>query len=165
MRRINFLIPSLDLTEIIINELQQQGIALSHLHIVAGIEHSLKGLPKANVWQRTELARGLLWGVSMGGLAGFAGSLFTLLFPPGGLELGVDALLIWSVIGAGFGAGILGLVKGHEHNHQLDDFKHEIDRGGILLMVDTPKTEVERISSSILQHHPEADIRISQPHT
>jgi len=165
MRRINFLIPTPDLAKTIINELQQQGIARSHLHVVAGIEHSLKDLPKANIWQTTELARGILWGSVMGGLAGFAGSLFTLLFPPGGLELGINALLIWTAVGSGFGAAILGLVKGHEHNHQLDDFKKAIDQGEILLMEDIPKTTVERICSSILQHHPEADIRISQAHT
>ncbi|MBC8210916.1 MAG: DUF1269 domain-containing protein [Gammaproteobacteria bacterium] len=163
MRRINFLIPSLPLTEVIIAELQQQGIAASHLHVVASIEYSLKGFPQATIWQRTELASGLIWGTILGGLAGFSGSLFTLLFPPGGLELGLNALLIGTLAGIGFGVVILGLVKGHEHNHQLDNFKREIDHGDILLMVDTPKTEVERISNSILQHHPTADIRISQP--
>ena len=163
MRRIYFLIPDIDLTETIITELEQQGIAHSHLHVVASITQPLQGLPEANIWQRTELAHGLEWGTGIGGTAGLLGGLLTIAFPPGGIILGGGALLIGAAAGAGVGAAMLGLMKGHEHNHQLDDFKHEIEHGEILLMVDLPKSDVERISDSILQHHPEAHIKVSEP--
>lgn len=163
MRRLFFLIPNIDLTEVIITELEEQGIAHSHLHVVAGITQPLKGLPEANVWQRTELAHGLEWGTGIGGTAGLLGGLLTIAFPPGGVVLGGGALLIGAAAGAGVGAAILGLMKGHEHNHQLDDFKYEIEHGEILLMVDLPKSDIDRITESILQHHPEADIKISEP--
>lgn len=162
MRRIFFLIPDIKLTKAIIDELEQQGIAQSHLHVVAGIEQRLDGLPEANVWQRTELAHGLEWGTGIGGTAGLLGSLLTVAFPPGGLILGGGALLIGAAAGAGLGAAMLGLMKGHEHNHQLDDFKHEIEQGEILLMVDLLKHDVERISDSILKHHPQAHIKVSE---
>ena len=163
MRRIYFLIPSLDLTKTIIEELEQQGVAHSHLHVVAGIEQPLEGLPEANIWQRTELAHGLEWGTGIGGTAGLLGGLLTVAFPPGGVVLGGGALLIGAAAGAGLGAAMLGLMKGHEHNHQLDDFKYEIEHGEILLMVDVAKHDVERISESILKHHPEAHLKVSAP--
>ncbi len=163
MRRIYFLIPSIQLTETIVSELEQQEIPHTHLHVVASIDQPLTGLPEANIWQRTELAHGLEWGTGIGGTAGLLGGLLTVAFPPGGIILGGGALLIGAAAGAGVGAAMLGLMKGHEHNHQLDDFKYEIEHGEILLMVDLPKSEVEKISASILQHHPEAHIKVSEP--
>ncbi len=163
MRRLYFLIPTISLTKIIINELEQQGIPHTHLHVIAGIQQPLTGLPEANIWQRTELAHGLKWGIGIGGTAGLLGGLLTVAFPPGGIILGGGALLSGAAAGAGLGAALLGLMKGHEHNHQLDDFKYEIEHGEILLMVDLPKADVETISNSILQHHPEANIKVSKP--
>ena len=162
MRRLYFLIPDVDLTEIIVNELEQQGIPHKHLHTVASIDQSLKGLPEANIWQKTELAHGLEWGTGIGGTAGLLGGLLTVAFPPGGIILGGGALLIGAAAGAGVGAAMMGLMKGHEHNHQLDDFKKEIENGEILLMVDVPRADVEDIIDSILRHHPSADIKVSE---
>ena len=164
MRRINFLIPTFDLTQMIVIELQQQSIPRSHLHVVANMKQPLNDLPQASIWQRSELASGLIWGTVAGAVAGLLGSLLTILFPPGGVELGLTALLISTIAGAGIGATILGLIKGHEHNHHLNDFKHEIEHGEYLLMVDVPKSELEHVSNSILKHHPEANIKISDPH-
>lgn len=163
MRRLNFLIPSIELTENIVKELEEQGVPHRHLHVVASIDQSLKDLPEANIWQKTELAHGLEWGTGIGGTAGLLGGLLTVAFPPGGIVLGGGALLIGAAAGAGVGAAMLGLMKGYEHNHQLDDFKYEIEHGEILLMVDIPKVDVDKITDSILSHHPEAHIKISAP--
>ncbi len=163
MRRMYFLIPTIELTETIVKELEQQGVPHRHLHAVASIDQTLGDLPEANVWQKTELAHGLEWGTGIGGTAGLLGGLLTVAFPPGGIVLGGGALLIGAAAGAGVGAAMMGLMKGHEHNHQLDDFKHEIESGEILLMVDVPKNDVEDLSELILRHHPEAHIKVSEP--
>lgn len=163
MRRIYVLIPSVEVTATIVQELQQMEVPLQHMHTVASIDQSLEGLPEANIWQKTELAHGLEWGTGLGGTAGLLGGLLTVAFPPGGVVLGGGALLIGAAAGAGVGAAMMGLMKGHEHNHQLDDFKNEIDQGEILLMVDLAKDEVEEVSQQILKHHPSGDIRISEP--
>ncbi len=163
MRRLYFLIPDIELTTTIVNELENQGVPHKHLHVVASIDQKLEDLPEANIWQKTELAHGLEWGTGIGGTAGLLGGLLTVAFPPGGIILGGGALLLGAAAGASVGAAMLGLMKGHEHNHQLDDFKQEIEHGEILLMVDTPKGEVDKISESILSHHPEAHIKISEP--
>lgn len=162
MRRLYFLIPSIELTETIVNELENQGVPHRHLHVVAALTQSLEKLPEASIWQKTELAHGLEWGIGIGGTAGLLGGLLTVAFPPGGIILGGGALLIGAAAGAGVGAAMMGLTKGHEHNHHLDDFKDDIDRGEILLMVDIPKADVEDISKSILIHHPEAHIKVSE---
>ena len=163
MHRLFFLIPSVELTETIVKELENFGVPHRHLHAVASIDQSLEELPEANIWQRTELAHGLEWGTGIGGTAGLLGGLMTVAFPPGGIILGGGALLIGAAAGAGVGAAVMGLIKGHEHNHQLDDFKKEIEEGEILLMVDVAKKEVDEIREIILEHHPEAHIKVSEP--
>ena len=163
MHRLFFLIPSVELTETIVKELEDFGVPHKHLHAVASIDQSLEELPEANIWQRTELAHGLEWGTGIGGTAGLLGGLMTVAFPPGGIILGGGALLIGAAAGAGVGAAVMGLIKGHEHNHQLDDFKKEIEEGEILLMVDVPKKDVDEIRDIILEHHPEAHIKVSEP--
>lgn len=163
MRRLFVLIPSVDLTQTIVDELESQGIAHKHLHVVASINQPLKDLPEASIWQKTELARGLEWGSGIGGTAGLLGGLLTVAFPPGGILLGGGALLIGAAAGAGVGAAMMGLMKGHEHNHQLDDFKKDIEEGNILLMVDLAKSQVDSIRKLILGHHAEADIKVSEP--
>ena len=163
MHRLFFLIPSVELTETIVKELEDFGVPHRHLHAVASIDQSLEELPEANIWQRTELAHGLEWGTGIGGTAGLLGGLMTVAFPPGGIILGGGALLIGAAAGAGVGAAVMGLIKGHEHNHQLDDFKKEIEEGEILLMVDVAKKEVDEIRDIILEHHPEAHIKVSEP--
>ncbi len=163
MRRLFVLIPSVDLTQTIVDELESQGIPHKHLHVVASINQPLKDLPEASIWQKTELARGLEWGSGIGGTAGLLGGILTVAFPPGGILLGGGALLIGAAAGAGVGAAMMGLMKGHEHNHQLDDFKKDIEAGNILLMVDVAKGQLDSTRKSILDHHAEADIKISEP--
>jgi hypothetical protein len=163
MRRLYVLIPDVKLTTNIVTELEQQGISHKHMHTVASISQPLGDLPEANIWQKTELAHGLEWGTGIGGTAGLLGGLLTVAFPPGGVILGGGALVIGAAAGAGLGAAMLGLMKGYEHNHQLDDYKHEIEQGEILLMVDVVKSRTDEIKDGILKHHPEAHIKVVQP--
>lgn len=163
MRRLFFLTPTVESCKIIVNELEAQGIPHSHLHVIASIDQSLTALPEATIWEKSELSHGIKWGTGLGGTAGLLGGVLAVTFPPAGLILGGGALLAGVAAGAGFGAAVMAMMKSHEHNHQLDDYKHEIENGELLLMVDIPKTEVEKISGSILKHHPEAHIKVSKP--
>lgn len=163
MRRLFILVPSVELTETLVAELGKLDIPQSRMHVVASIDQHLEHLPEASIWQKTELAHGLEWGTGIGGTAGLLGGLLTVAFPLGGVVLGGGALLIGAAAGAGVGAAMMGLVKGHEHNHQLDDFKTELDAGEILLMLDVPHNEVETVSQSIIDLHPDAAISISAP--
>ena len=82
MHRLFFLLPSVELTETIVKELEDFGVPHKHLHAVASIDQSLEELPEANIWQRTELAHGMEWGTGIGGTAGLLGGLMTLIGTP-----------------------------------------------------------------------------------
>lgn len=163
MHRLNFLIPNVELTRTIVTELQQSGVARSHLHVIGAITKNLKGLPTATIWQTTELARGLIMGGVMGLLAGLTGGVLVVAFPPGGVPLGAEALAIGGGAGSVVGAAMVGLMKGNEHHHGIDEYKKEIEHGSILLMVDVPKADVDATIDNILQLHPDALIKVSEP--
>ncbi len=158
MKRVHALLPTEESCRAVVAELEAAGIPASHLHVIAGLSHELKDLPEASVWQRTELAHGIDWGIGLGGVAGLLGGLLAVAFPPAGIVIGGGALLAGTAAGAGFGALITSLLGSQEHNHQLDAFQRAFSEGKLLLMVDVPRQRLGEVRNTILRHHPEAEI-------
>jgi hypothetical protein len=158
MRRVYVLLPTEESCHLVVEELKSAGIAPGHLHVIASLTHDLKDLPAASIWQRTELAHGIEWGIGLGGVAGLLGGLLVVAFPPAGIVLGGGALVAGTVAGAGFGALVTALLGSQEHNHKLDAFQRALASGQILLMVDVPRRREAEVKSTILKHHPEAAI-------
>ncbi|MEA3274160.1 MAG: DUF1269 domain-containing protein [Pseudomonadota bacterium] len=158
MRRLYVLLPTEESCRAVVEELEDADIPASHLHVIAGLSHELKDLPEASVWQRTELAHGIEWGVGLGGVAGLLGGLLVVAFPPAGVVLGGGALLAGTAAGAGFGALVTALLGSQEHNHRLDTFQRALAAGELLLLVDVPRQRENAVRATILKHHPEAEI-------
>jgi hypothetical protein len=158
MHRLYVLLPTEASCRALVDELKGQGIPETHLHAVAGLSHELEDLPKSGVWQRTELAHGIEWGIGLGGVAGLLGGLLAVAFPPAGIVLGGGALLAGTVAGAGFGAVVTALIGSQEHNHDLDAFARALADGQILLLVDVTGHRRGEVRDAILHHHPEAEI-------
>ncbi|MCU7958812.1 MAG: DUF1269 domain-containing protein [gamma proteobacterium symbiont of Bathyaustriella thionipta] len=164
MKRLYFLLPELALCRTIIDELLAQGIAQSHLHVIANSSHSLEGLPKATAWQKSDVKYGIELGIGMGGMAGLLGGLLAVSFPPSGLVLAGGATLAGGALaGASFGGLVSALMRSHEHNHELDAFESAVMDGDILLLVDVPRHEVEAVKQLVTQHHPEVQIGLAEP--
>jgi hypothetical protein len=164
MLRLYVILPTEASCRALVDELKGQGIPEGHLHAVAGLNHNLKDLPEAGVWQRTELAHGIEWGVGLGGVAGLLGGLLAVAFPPAGIVLGGGALLAGTVAGAGFGAVVTALIGSQEHNHDLDAFGRALAAGKILLLVDVPGHRQSEVEGAILRNHPDAQIgRVKRP--
>ena len=176
MRRLYVLLPDVTSCKRVVEELEQVGIPESHLHVVASLAYRLDGLPKATVWQKTELAHGIEWGIALGGVAGLVGGMLAVLFPPSGLITGQifvepvvndEAFLILTiaaVAGASLGGIISAILGSHEHNHDLDRFRGDIVRGRILLMADVPRGQVEDIQALIRKHHVGANFELTLSH-
>ena len=163
MRRLYVLLPTEASCRAVVTELEAGGIPQTHLHVIAGLTHELKDLPEANLWQRTELARGIEWGMGLGGVAGLLGGLLVVAFPPAGIVLGGGALLAGTAAGAGFGAVVTAMLGSQEHNHQLDGFQRALAAGQLLLLVDVPQARADGVRAIIVRHHPEASIRSVTP--
>ncbi len=166
MRRLYVLLPDEASCRRLIQELESQAIAHAQFHVVAGLMHALQGLPKASVWQRTELRRGLVRGLVLGGGAGLLGGLLAIAFPPPGVLLGMETLLGGMVAGAGFGAAISGLIGSQEHNREFDRFQDALAAGEVLLLIDVPRHQEARVRERIQALHGDlAVISVAKPKT
>ena len=160
-KRLYFMLPDAQLCGRIVAELKDAGIPERHMHAIAGITHTLEGLPRASVLQKSEFIHGLEAGLGFGGAAGFLGGLLAITFPPAGLILGGAAVVATTLAGAGFGALISGLVASDMPNHTIEKFAREIEAGKILLLVDVPRKQTETFIELIKSHHAGADIRVT----
>lgn len=163
MRRLYVMLPDLDSCAAVVAELKDEGYPEQHLHVIASLDQTLDGLPAATVWQKTELAHGIEWGIGLGGVAGLLGGVLAVTFPPAGLVLGGGAILAGTAAGAGFGSLVSALLASHEHNHKLDEFERAIEAGRVMLMVDVPRDQVGAVEGLIRGHHPEAEIGVTKP--
>ncbi len=159
MRRLYCLLPDIESSKAVVSELEESGIPERHLHAIAGLAQDIDDLPRAGLLQKTELLHGLVLGSLLGLLAGFLGGLLVMNFPPAGLVLGRETVVVCSIAGAVLGAAVSTLISSHEHSHQLDAFEEAIEEGQILLMVDIAAGKVAQTKKMILSHHPEAEIR------
>ncbi len=94
-------------------------------------------------------------------MAGLLGGLLAVTFPPAGILLAGEAILLGTTLaGAGFGAVVSALVAGDIPNHELEHFQDRIALGEILLLLDIPTPHVEMMMRLIKSHHPEAEIGV-----
>ena len=163
-RRLYFLLPDVAHCKTLVAELRTQGISDKQIHVVARDDIKLEGLHQANALQKTELAHGLEWGIGLGGIAGLLGGLLAVTFPPAGILLAGEAILLGTTLaGASFGAVVSALVAGDIPNHELEHFQDRIALGEILLLLDIPTPQVEIMTDLIKSHHPEAEIGVFKP--
>ncbi len=162
-RRLYFLLPSLDITRTVHNELLLARIEERHIHVLAREGTELEDLPSANLLQRSDLLHGLEMGLALGGATGIVAGLLAISFPPAGLNLGGGTLLACTLAGAGIGAWSSSMISTDVPNSQLTQFQQAIDDGQLLLMIDVPKGEVDRITDMIHRLHPEAAVHGTEP--
>ncbi|WP_031435338.1 general stress protein [Methylomarinum vadi] len=161
MRRIYFLVPNIDITRKVVEELRSQGIEDRHMHILAKRDTPLEDLPEANEFQKTDfipaVERGAALGATTGLLAGLVGLRFAGFAIAGGPILGI--LFYGATIGA-IMSGLAGLQVG---NSKVKQYEEAIEQGEFLVMVDIPKERIEEISQSITKHHPKAEFEGIEP--
>jgi hypothetical protein len=163
MRRIYFLLPSVESARAIVNELLLARVEERHLHIVAREGTELEDLPEARVAQQSDLVPALQRGLAAGGVAGLLAGALAVTFPPAGLVLGGGAVLGMALFGAGFGAWMSSMVGVGLPSSRLEKFESAIARGELLMMIDVPRGRVEEIEALVKRHHPESELEGIDP--
>lgn len=163
MRRIYFLVPNVDSAKGIVTELLLKHVEERHIHIVARSDISLEELPKAKLAQRTDLIPSIEKGIATGGVCGVLAGLAVVAFPPTGLALGGGALLGLTAFGAGFGAWASSMIGISIPNSHIEKYKKAISEGQLLLMIDVPAGRVDEVEKIIRQHHPEVELKGTDP--
>lgn len=165
MRRLYFLVPTIESATQIVDELLLARVDERYIHIAAKDHHLLHdaNLPEANLLQESDFIPAVERGIAVGGGTGILAGLVAMTFPPAGLVLGGGAILGLGVLGAGFGAWISGMIGISIENSQLKEFEQAIEDGQLLLMVDIPKNRVDEVTRSVKKHHPEAEVEGTEP--
>ncbi len=162
-RRLYFILPDGKMAEKVEQELLLSKIDDSHIHFHSTIEANLGELPKANLFQKTDLVHGMGVGLVAGGLTGTVVGFIVYLLPELGVALGHAPILGLAILGAIFGTWVSGMIAVSCPNSRLKSFQKSIDQGQILLMVDVPKERVSEINEMIRSHHPKADQKGIEP--
>lgn len=161
MRRIYFLVPTIEITHKIVDELKFEGIDDRHIHILAKRDTPLEGLPEAGITIKTDFIPAVERGVALGGTTGLIAGLIGLRFA--GFAIAGGPILGIIMAGATIGSLMGGLSGMNSGNSRLKQFEDAIEKGQLLLLVDIPRERIEAIKSLVKKHHPEAEFEGIEP--
>lgn len=164
MRRIYFLVPGIETTKKIVEELLLERVEERHIHVLGKRGTSLEKLPEAGFLQKTDFVPALEQGIALGTVVGLIGGLIAMVLPTG-LLLGGGAVLAISFAGAGVGGLMSSMVGSSIGNRRIEQFQAAMEEGELLVMIDVDRDRVEEIESIIKKHHPEAECEGADPHT
>lgn len=163
MRRIYFLLPDVQVSRKVVDELLLARIPEKNIHVIAKEGTEMEDLPEASLAQKSDVIPAFERGIAVGGATGVLAGVAAVTFPPAGLVLGGGALLAIALAGSGFGAIMSTMIGVSAPNSRHAQFEGAIESGEILMLVDVPKDRVEEIEAMVKSHHPEADIEGTEP--
>ncbi|VAW80099.1 NAD/FAD-utilizing enzyme apparently involved in cell division [hydrothermal vent metagenome] len=161
MRRLYFLLPDLDVTHKVVDELLLARVEERHIHIIAAEGVELGDLPEASLLQKSDFIPAMERGVALGGATGVLAGLAALALP--GIVVAGGAILGVSLLGAGMGAWLGGMIGMDVENTRVKAFQSAIEKGEILVLVDVPRDRVSEIEQLVRKHHPDADFEGTEP--
>lgn len=159
-RRLYCLLPDVDSTRRIVDELLLARIDDRHIHVLARDDVPLGDLPQASLLQKSDLFHGIEVGLVVGGLTGAVAGVIASFVLAAGLHGGV--VLVCAMAGALVGAWASGIISTDVRSTRLRQFEPALKRGEVLLMVDAPKERVDAIAA-LLRRHREAHLEGEEP--
>lgn len=163
MRRIYFLVPNIDVTKRIVDELLLARIEERHIHVIAKRGTPLEELPEASLLQKTDFIPAVEQGLALGGATGMIAGLVAIALPPASTVIAGGVLLATTLAGASVGAWVSGLVGMTLGNRRIKEFEDAIEAGHFLVLVDVPADRVDEIEGRIKQHLPEVELEKTEP--
>jgi len=158
MKRLKYVLPSLRSAQILVDELLLKRININHIHVVGGAGTSLGDLPEASPLLKTDLIPAMERGLSIGGITGLLAGIAAIIFPPAGFTLGLGVIFGASLVGAGLGTLVGGLIGAGLPNRQIAPFTDAIEVGGLLMIITVPPTRMKEIEAIINQHQPDLEL-------
>lgn len=165
MQRLYFLVPDIENTKRVVDELLLARIPEKQIHVVAKDHQQLQenDIQEPGLLQEGNFIPALERGVAVGGVTGVLAGLAAVTFPPAGLVFGGGAILAMTVAGASFGAIVGPMIGISGPNTQLVKFEDAINNGEFLMLIDVPEENVDKITELVQSHHPNVDIKGAEP--
>lgn len=161
MKKVCLIVPDLQVSKVIANELLDIGIMNSQIHVLGKALDKIDDakLLQASLIQTTDLVPSLKRGALLGLI--LAASIYILFYftLPKGYHLGNLALIGIVVFGMFFGLWASAMVGIGIKKNVVLAAENEIKQGHYLLMVDVPKERVDSVTEQILKKH--ADVHIA----
>jgi hypothetical protein len=162
MKRIYFLIPNIEMTKKIVDDLLLARVNESRIHVLAKRNTPLDNLPEASFLQKSDFVPALEQGMLVGGLVGIVFGLAAVLLL-GSLKLNGVMILVSALLGAGFGAWVSSMVGSSIGSRRLKQFSQAIENGDFLMMVDVPSQRVDGVEQLVKDKHPRAHFEGIEP--
>ena len=162
MKRMYFLVPGIETTKKIVDDLLLARVDQRHIHVLGKRGVPLEGLPEASFLQKSDFVPALERGMFFGGLTGILLGVFIIAFP-GEMVLSGGTILATFLIGTGLGAWISSMVGSSIANSQITRFAPAIESGKFLMMVDVPRSRIEAIEKLIKDRYPKAISEGTEP--
>lgn len=165
MKWLYFLVPDIESSKSIVDELLLARVPEKDIHIIAKDHHILEqnNLPEASVAQESDMLPSIERGLAVGGVTGLVAGVAAVTFPPAGLALAGGAIPAVALAGAGFGAVVAPMIGISAPNSRLEQFESSIEAGELLFLVDVPKDRVDEISELIRKHHENVRVEGTEP--
>ena len=161
--RMYVMLPDLASARAMADDLLLERIEDRHMHFLARRGTELGELREASYLQKSDAVHGAFTGMVLGGVMGIVVGMGLMHFPPASAALEPVAVLAAAVVGAGLGAWVAAMLGLQVPNSRLRAFEAEVEKGGILLILDVPARRYAAIRASIARKHPEAIDRGSEP--
>ena len=160
MKRLYFLVPDIDTTGRLVDELREIGVKDGDISIVGKDHLALESahLHEGGTFAQSDFSHAVARGIALGGSSGLLAGIAAVTFPPAGLVLGGGAILAMGVFGAGYGAWASSLIGISVPEHGIKRYEAAIDNGNLLMLVDVPRWQAESACAVIRSHHPEVEI-------
>ena len=165
MKRIYFLLPTVQSAESIVAELVANDLPEKYIHLIANESTSLEDLPEATLMQKSDFIPAVERGIPIGGTAGLFAGLVAMAIPGFGGIVSGGALIAATLAGAGVGTLMGSMVALEIPNSRHKAFQDAIEKGKILMLVDAPKEQVGHITELVIRHHAEAELEDIEPRT
>ena len=129
MRRIYFLAPDIAVTKRVVDDLILAKIDEKHIHVIAKRNTPLEDLPEATLLQKSDFIPAVEQGLAIGGSTGMLAGLVAIMLPPASTVIAGGILLATTVVGAGVGAWVSGMVGMSIGNRRTKEFEDAIETG------------------------------------
>lgn len=163
-RRIYWMLPDIASARRTMDDLLLARVEERHIHFVAREGVDLGDLHPANVLQTSDVVRAAEAGLVIGiGVGAIVGALLAVYFPIVGDAPQWGLVGVLAILGAVFGAWTSSMIGISTPSQRLKRFQPAIEQGGVLLMVDVPRSRVDEIEERLQALHPEAHLEGVEP--
>ena len=153
MKKICFLVPDVTAAQDVLVEIRKLGITDEQIHGIANDKTKLDALPDADSIEENDVISGAVRGAVAGSATGMVLGLVAAVVPAAGVIAIGSAAAAWALGGASFGVWMGSLVGSSVPNSQLDEWREQLDKGNVLIVLETEDALVSDVTSLLESHH------------